>query len=303
MEPDSLSEVMQVAQRLFPDPKRRTLCLSLFAEAISNAHECGPDKWTVHLKRNRFRLIAGSLIIFTVEPRTIWVALDRQQLEESVEHQLLLEQTNSWRWDNSDYPEYTRVPSQNGYYVPDSDHLQMWPIVRKLHFTFVMRVAEKFQWLNVRSQSGYTPAVLELLRRELNQPIPEPGIVRPSSEIDFPLPEEISDGEFLYEGARKRISVNAYERSPLARRVCLEWYGTRCAACEQELSEIYGTVADGLIHVHHLKALSDVGSGYEVDPVADLRPVCPNCHAVIHRRSPPYTIEEVKRFLDQARQD
>jgi hypothetical protein len=38
------------------------------------------------------------------------------------------------------------------------------------------------------------------------------------------------------------------------------------------------------------------GEEYEVDPVKDLRPVCPNCHAMIHRRSPPLSIEEIIRL-------
>ena len=42
-----------------------------------------------------------------------------------------------------------------------------------------------------------------------------------------------------------------------------------------------GREAEGYIHVHHLRGLSDVGGEYVVDPVNDLRPVCPNCHAVL----------------------
>ena len=60
----------------------------------------------------------------------------------------------------------------------------------------------------------------------------------------------------------------------------------------------YGEVAEGLIHVHHLRSLSEVGEEYIVDPIADLRPVCPNCHAVLHTRTPPFSIEEVVTFLN-----
>ena len=45
---------------------------------------------------------------------------------------------------------------------------------------------------------------------------------------------------------------------------------------------------------------SIMGGQYEVDPIKDLRPVCPNCHAVLHRRIPAYRIEEVRAFLDRA---
>jgi 5-methylcytosine-specific restriction protein A len=57
----------------------------------------------------------------------------------------------------------------------------------------------------------------------------------------------------------------------------------------------------GFTHVHHLKAISMVGPDYECDPIQDLRPVCPNCHAVIHRREPPYTIDEVHGLLEVSR--
>ena len=138
-----------------------------------------------------------------------------------------------------------------------------------------------------------------VLRQELKQSIPEP-------RTDLSLPEEISEGKVFYEGTRKQISVNAYERSPIARRVCLEHYGTRCTACAQDMSETYGAVAAGLIHIHHLKPLSELQEGYEVNPIEDLCPVCPicpNCHAVIHRSTPPYTIEEVKDFLEKERKN
>ena len=52
----------------------------------------------------------------------------------------------------------------------------------------------------------------------------------------------------------------------------------------------------GFTHVHHLSPLSIVGADNQVDPIDDLRPVCPNCHAVLHRREPPYSLDEVAGF-------
>jgi 5-methylcytosine-specific restriction protein A len=62
-------------------------------------------------------------------------------------------------------------------------------------------------------------------------------------------------------------------------------------------SNVYGKLAQGLIDVHHLRQISEIGVKYQVDPVRDLRPVCPNCHAVIHLRCPPSSIEEVRAML------
>ena len=61
-------------------------------------------------------------------------------------------------------------------------------------------------------------------------------------------------------------------------------------------------MADGYIHVHHLRPLSEVGEAHAVDPIKDLRPVCPNCHAVLHRRVPVFSIEELRTLLEQRRQ-
>jgi 5-methylcytosine-specific restriction protein A len=43
--------------------------------------------------------------------------------------------------------------------------------------------------------------------------------------------------------------------------------------------------------------ISDVGEEYVVDPIRDLTPVCPNCHAMLHRQTPPLTIEELKQAI------
>lgn len=113
------------------------------------------------------------------------------------------------------------------------------------------------------------------------------------------FPDEVDENiTTLPEGAAFRKLVNAYERNPLARQICIKKYGANCYVCGFSFGVTYGEAAEGLIHVHHILQLSDVGRGYKVDPVADLRPVCPNCHAVIHhRRNQAYTIEEVRSFL------
>jgi predicted HNH restriction endonuclease len=111
------------------------------------------------------------------------------------------------------------------------------------------------------------------------------------------IPEEVDENEPLYEGATKRITVNAYERNLAARKKCLDHYGYRCTVCETILSDIYGEIAQARIHIHHLKPLSEINSEYQIDPIADLRPICPNCHAIIHLNKPPYSIEEVRESI------
>ncbi len=111
------------------------------------------------------------------------------------------------------------------------------------------------------------------------------------------MAEEVDEKVTYIEGAVCKVTINAYERSPEARKKCIEWYGATCSVCGVSLDELYGDVARGLIHVHHICPLASIGSKYKVDPIKDLRPVCPNCHAVVHRRTPPYTVDEVKSFM------
>jgi predicted HNH restriction endonuclease len=91
--------------------------------------------------------------------------------------------------------------------------------------------------------------------------------------------------------------VTVYERNPLARQQCIAHYGCTCFTCGFSFGEVYGEIADGYIHVHHLKAVARRGGEYVIDPIRDLRPICPNCHAVAHLRNPPLSIAELKRML------
>lgn len=114
----------------------------------------------------------------------------------------------------------------------------------------------------------------------------------------FTFPEEIDQvQEDIFEGAIRKVTVNAYERNPEARRQCINHYGAKCSICGFDFFEIYGEVGRDFIHVHHLRQISEIGKAYKIDPIKDLRPVCPNCHAVLHKQRPPYTIDEVKGFL------
>lgn len=136
-----------------------------------------------------------------------------------------------------------------------------------------------------------------LMRPEVAEALERLGWVEDAA---FLLPEEIAATTApLTEGAVSRVSVNAYERNPEARRRCIKAHGIECCICGFNFGVVYGEVAEGYIHVHHLRPLSGIEGEYHVDPVADLRPVCPNCHAVIHWRIPAFTIEEARALLKQ----
>ena len=108
----------------------------------------------------------------------------------------------------------------------------------------------------------------------------------------------IDSPEGLPEGAVKSVKVNKYERNPSARKKCIAHHGAVCAVCRIDFGTQYGGVASGYIHVHHVVPISSIKKTYLLDPIKDLVPVCPNCHAVIHHGvKTPRTITEVRSLM------
>lgn len=132
------------------------------------------------------------------------------------------------------------------------------------------------------------------LRPSLIEALRELGI---EGQGTWSFQEELGIEKPLVEGASFTVQVSAFERNPVARQKCVAHYGTSCSVCGFNFGATYGGSANNYIHVHHLKPLASIGEEYVIDPTKDLRPVCANCHAVIHLRQPPYSIEEVKGML------
>ncbi len=113
------------------------------------------------------------------------------------------------------------------------------------------------------------------------------------------IPEEIDASEInpYNEGAATKIYVNKYERNKKARDECISYHGYDCKVCGFNFKSIYSPIGEKFIHVHHLMPISKIRKEYEVNPITDLIPVCPNCHAMLHDKNPPLTIEELKKII------
>lgn len=109
----------------------------------------------------------------------------------------------------------------------------------------------------------------------------------------------LEDAPNLSEGALTQILVNRYERNRQARSICIDNHGCECVVCGFNFEELYGPIGKNKIHVHHLRPLSELQQEYEVDPIRDLAPVCPNCHLIIHSKREPFTIGEVINIINR----
>lgn len=112
-----------------------------------------------------------------------------------------------------------------------------------------------------------------------------------------PLDSENSPVSEYTEGELHELVLNHYERNRDARNACIAAKGCHCAVCGFDFEQTYGEIGQGFIHVHHLVPISSIGKAYKLNPLTDLVPVCPNCHNMLHRKDPPYTIEELQTFM------
>ena len=184
---------------------------------------------------------------------------------------------------------------------------------------------DSFRWYHKRGSNIEWPSVKRLLRGESpvhifwrgsnSAPFEYAGCAKPREVLDsspvevvwefetadpdpgyFRGPDELPVGGYT-EGSARQVEVNVYERDRAARQACIRHYGIACVVCGLVFEERYGELGYDYIHVHHLVPLSEIGESYQVDPVKDLRPICANCHAMVHRRSPPLPVEELRREL------
>jgi len=116
--------------------------------------------------------------------------------------------------------------------------------------------------------------------------------------VPLELPDESEIIPHL-EGTARKAHITRYERSPINRMLCLAAKGYSCSVCGMDFAQTYGKIGKNFIHVHHAVPVSKMGSNYLVDPQKELFPVCPNCHAMLHRSDPPLTIEELKNVIEQ----
>lgn len=118
-------------------------------------------------------------------------------------------------------------------------------------------------------------------------------------ELNFP--DTLPDDKTYTEGATRRVTINAFELDNRARAACISKYGSKCAVCNMTFEAMYGEIGKGFIHVHHKKPLAITRGEYTLDPVKDLAPVCPNCHAMLHTNEPPLSIDELKMKIKEKR--
>ena len=303
----SYERIKEAFETTFPDKKRREVVLTIFAESIAyiNQFENGHRYWSVSCSNNpyhaHFHVGHNILINFNMygEERRgrLWLSID-SAMNEIIQ----LEDNDYWDWDKgSFYPYYPSIHARNGYYLcPD---LSYWyEVIKPLYFQAIDNTHAKYtKGLHSNSRHKHDPKLVDYINDQLGLNLAQPCYEgKPAAVTNYiDEPDDISYSEQPYkEGTVKKISVNRYERDGTARQACIDHYGAVCQACGMDFHKQYGDLGKGFIHVHHITPLHTIQESYEVDPIKDLVPVCPNCHAMIHRiKDTTLSIDELKQRI------
>ncbi len=288
---DDPQDANAVFRHLVPEPALLTVA-AILARAIEVAHNAEPKAWSISLFPEKIRLNVGQVEVLTMRPGTLRLITSIPKHAES--HVGLTFKYGS-------RPVFSSVPVPSG--VLDADLATAVDIpntyIQSLH-KFIVEAANRKRGSPFRR--AFSVGILLFLERAIGRMLPRPDLPGQFGPLPPPdHPDEVLTLEPLVEGAVRTVVVNAFERDTKARRRCLEHYGCACCICGMSFGATYGPAVDGFIHVHHLRPLSGIRQQYVVDPVADLRPVCPNCHAVLHHRAPELlTIDEARAMLGRS---
>ena len=255
--------------------------LEFLAGAIEHLSQHHPDRWGVTLFSSLVRLNAGMVECLVLHPHGLRVLVDRA----SVPAGTVFEEETTYR-------------SALGCAMVSLRFSEIPEILTSLGVAHrsALSIAAKRKCTQ-RIRLAHSVGVTKFVGQVLSRPLPNPTFDFSVAASLLTHLDEVIDTLFFSEGERIRVLVNRFERDSRARQACLSRHGSRCAICSISFYERYGETMRDFIHVHHLTPLSQIGTSYNVDPVADLRPVCPNCHAVIHQSNPPLSIEEVRALL------
>lgn len=276
-DPDSAAAIVST---LCPDVDARRSWARYALESIAVASAVSPDSWAISLVQNLVRLNVGQIAVLE-----LWagVAVLYCCAPVRVKPSTALRPYRNWQG-------YLAVKAKTERWRIDASALPSVPQSLIEKHTELVRLAALSK-KRTPHHGAHSPGLVTYLEKELR------GVATIEEHL---LPEEVVWDSYP-EGAVRKVTVNAYERNPAARELCIQHYGAQCYVCGLDFGAVYGPTAQGYIHVHHLKSLSEIRTEYEVDPIADLRPVCPNCHAVIHLGGNARTIEEVRTLVETAR--
>jgi hypothetical protein len=261
--------------------------LGMLAHSIRIANQFTPEKWGIHISRKNIMLKVGFVEV---------LQFHTDLFHQLVRNDLVSRKARSVWHDNFDAAPYKNAPACDTFDADLSISKKAYELLLPAHEAAIEIAARSP--IHTTTKNDHSPSLVNFISRMVKIPLPQPAYVGPSEQT-FLYPDETQDHKTFLEGAAISVLVNRYERDRAAINKCIEHHGADCTACGISFGHHYGPGMSGFIHVHHLAPLGDIRGQRSVDPIHDLRPVCPNCHAVIHSSNPPLTVDQVRSLIER----
>ena len=156
---------------IYPIFDQRINYLNLFAEALDEANAWQNDKrmgfsnWVVvSPKINKIRLIAGHHIVTTLNPGSIWMAFDEEQLQEERSLYHSISGKIEWGKQNTLEGNYKLIGSRNGYLNTDSLDKTEMTLLMNAHRSSIEKAIKK-DVLRQGSIRNHEPSILDAIER------------------------------------------------------------------------------------------------------------------------------------------
>ena len=250
--------------------------LETLAASIRRANDLDPTKWGIRINKHTIMLKVGFVETLQIGRGNYYLLVEKKHVPAKLRNNRKLQ------FYEDEYKNAEGCGHCKFLLAETAQHFtSLWPA-----HAAALRVASQSP-RHTTTAKDHSRDLIDFLSSVIGQPLSQPSYLQGNA---------FTDNRLFIEGMAIETIATRYERDPEARRRCISHYGARCVACGLNMADRYGPGVAGLIHVHHLAPLANSGQQL-VDPVADSRPVCPNCHAVIHAQGAIRTIEQVRELI------
>jgi hypothetical protein len=278
-----------IIESLFDNTHARSLVMGLLSDDIRQVASIANDRWGVTLFANGFRLNVGWVECLVVTADDVRLLVEERSVTK-YRRQFIFE-GRGYRW----------APGCALIGIGSDRAADVVPLVTPAHQEALIIASRRPTQPSI--QKAHSPAIIDYLRTVMRFDVENPSYVSGMAARRVRYPDQAL-GEGVYEeGSVIRVLVNRFERDDRAREACVAKHGLNCSVCDVKLAHRYGPLMEGFIHVHHTKPLSSARGKRRVDPVRDLRPICPNCHAFVHQEDPPIPIERARKMMSVLRRE
>lgn len=292
----SSQEAENIIKELYPNTRSRTLALKILADAILTAARVAPASWGISLFPARLCFNVGRGAALQFYPNEIVFIVTGLLLKAIPQKKRALFHYNHT---------YSFVPDAiEG--ILAADKFDSYTAFRNAHMNLIERAAQNRKicfWPNAHS-----PSVVEFLERA-GHTVPSPeysGVIDEAGTSKSGILDIDEADHITTEGRRILKNHIVIERRPALIRRKKEMtmrtsQGLSCEICGFDFEEKYGSVGHAFAEVHHLKPLSSSQKARAVS-LSDLAIVCSNCHRMLHRGNPVFSLIELRERIHNAAQ-